>query len=50
VGPFIDDQLGYFATLAPPTRITVLEVLAFATQLAILFVSLRIRREIATGG
>ena len=49
VGPFIGDQLGYFATIAAPARITVLEVLAFATQLAILFVALRIRRETASG-
>jgi hypothetical protein len=49
VGPFIGDQLGYFATIAAPTRITVLELLAFATQVAIFFVALRIRREVAAG-
>jgi hypothetical protein len=48
VGPFIGDQLGYFATIAAPTRITVLELLALATQVAILFVAIRIRREAAT--
>jgi hypothetical protein len=49
VGPLIGDQLGYFATIAAPLRITVLEVLAFVTQVAILFVALRLRREAAAG-
>jgi hypothetical protein len=48
VGPFIGDQLGYFASLPAPSAITVIEVLALATQVAILFVALRLRRGSAT--
>ncbi len=44
VGPFIGDQLGYFASLPAPTRVTVLEIAALVTQIAILFVALRLRR------
>ena len=45
VGPFIGDQLGLFSTLPAPGAIVVVEVLALATQLAILYVALRMRRE-----
>jgi hypothetical protein len=45
VGPFIGDQLGLFSTLPAPGSIVVVEVLALATQLAILYVALRLRRE-----
>jgi len=45
VGPFIGDQLGLFSTLPAPRSIVVVEVLALATQLAILYVGLRLRRE-----
>ena len=48
VGPFIGDQIGLFASLRPPTQVTLLEVAAFATQLAILAVALRLRREAVT--
>jgi len=44
VGPFVGDQLGYFASLAAPARVTVLEIAALITQIAILFVALRLRR------
>jgi hypothetical protein len=43
VGPFIGDQLGLFATTRPPTQITVLEIAAFATQLALLYTAVRLR-------
>jgi hypothetical protein len=49
VGPFIGDQLGYFASIAAPARITALEILAFGTQVAILFVALRLGRDTAAG-
>jgi hypothetical protein len=45
VGPFIGDQLGLFATIPAPTVISILELLAFLTQLAILYVALRLRRQ-----
>jgi hypothetical protein len=48
VGPFLGDQLGLFASLPAPARITLLEVLAFLTQLAILYVAIGLRRESAT--
>jgi hypothetical protein len=44
-GPFIGDQAGLFSTLRAPVPITVLEVAAFVTQLAILWVALRLRRS-----
>jgi hypothetical protein len=47
IPPFIGDQLGLFSTLAPPTQITVVEVAALVTQLAILVVAVRLRREIS---
>jgi hypothetical protein len=47
VGPFIGDQLGLFSSLKAPSQITVVEVLALLTQLAILYVALRLRREAA---
>jgi hypothetical protein len=47
VGPFIGDQVGLFSTLRPPTAISVLEVVAFLTQLTILWVALRLRRSAA---
>ena len=46
VGPFICDQVGLFSTLRPPTAISLLEVLAFLTQLTILWVALRVRRSV----
>lgn len=46
VGPFIGDQVGLFSTLRPPTAISLLEVLAFLTQLTILWVALRVRRSV----
>lgn len=45
VGPVIGDQLGYFATIAAPLQITLLELAALATQVAILFVALRLRAD-----
>ena len=45
VGPFIGDQAGLFSTLRAPVQITVLEVLAFLTQLTILWAALRLRRS-----
>ncbi len=47
VGPFLGDQAGLFATLPAPAPITVVEVVALATQVAILFVALRLRRDSA---
>ena len=44
VGPFIGDQLGFFATLPAPTQVTALEVAALATQLAILFIAMAVDR------
>jgi hypothetical protein len=49
VGPVIGDQIGLFATLPPPNQIVVLEVLAMATQLAILWVAaIGLRRPAAS--
>jgi hypothetical protein len=45
VGPVIGDQLGYFATIAAPFQITILEIAALATQVAILFVAVGLRAE-----
>jgi hypothetical protein len=45
VGPVIGDQVGLFATVPPPAVITALELLALATQVAIFFVALRLRRQ-----
>jgi hypothetical protein len=45
VGPVIGDQLGYFATIAAPFQITLLEIAALVTQAAILFVVVRLRPE-----
>jgi hypothetical protein len=39
IGPVVGDQAGYFSALPPPPPITVLEVLAVLTQLAILYVA-----------
>jgi hypothetical protein len=47
IPPFVGDQLGLFSTLRPPTQITVVEIAALVTQLAILVVALRLRRETA---
>ncbi len=44
VGPVIADQVGLFATVPPPAVITALEFLALATQIAIFFVALQLRR------
>ena len=44
---FVGDQLGLFSTLAAPTRIVILEVAALVTQLVLLYVGLRLRRESA---
>jgi hypothetical protein len=41
---FVVDQLGYFSSEKAPTIITVLEIAALLTQLAILYVALRLRR------
>src|SRR5260221_13608482 len=41
IGPVIGDQIGLFATLPAPSQITVLELLAVATQIAILYVAVR---------
>jgi hypothetical protein len=48
VGPFLGDLAGLFATVRAPLQIVVLEFLAFGTQLAILYVALRLRRASAT--
>jgi len=45
VGPFIVDQAGLFSALRPPTVISLLEVVALLTQLSILWVALRVRRN-----
>ena len=45
VGPVIGDQLGFFATIAPPFQITLLEIAALATQIAILYVAVRLPLE-----
>ena len=50
VGPFVGDQVGLFSSLKAPLQITVVEVLALLTQLAILYVALRLRREGAAAG
>ncbi len=50
VGPVIGDQVGVFATVPPPAVITALELLALATQVAIFFVALRIRRPAPAAG
>jgi hypothetical protein len=47
VGPVIADQVGLFATVPPPPVITILEFLALATQIAIFFVAVRLRRQTA---
>jgi hypothetical protein len=43
IGPLIGDQVGLFASVRPPLRITTFEVIAFLTQLAILFFAVRLR-------
>ena len=43
VPPFIVDQLGLFSTIPAPTQITILEIAALATQLALLYVGIRLR-------
>ena len=48
VGPLIGDQGGLFASVRPPLRITIFEVIAFVTQLAILFFAVRLRSAGAT--
>jgi hypothetical protein len=45
VGPFLGDQVGLFSSLRAPTTVTALELVAFVTQLAILYVAVRLRRE-----
>ena len=45
VPPFIVDQLGLFSTIPAPTQITILEIAALATQLALLYVGMRLRRR-----
>jgi hypothetical protein len=45
IGPFVGDQLGLFSSLRAPTQIVVVEVAAVLTQLAILYVALKLRRE-----
>jgi hypothetical protein len=42
---FLADQAGLFATLPAPSQITILEILALATQLAILYVAAGLRRR-----
>lgn len=50
VGPFLGDQLGVFASIRPLFQITVLEIAAMLTQIAILFVAVRLRRQgLSTG-
>lgn len=44
VPAFAVDQLGYFSSQPAPTQITVLEIAALITQLAILWAGLRLRR------
>jgi hypothetical protein len=48
VGPFLGDQVGLFSSLFAPTAVTAFELIAFVTQLAILYVAVRLRREPAT--
>lgn len=43
--PFVADRAGRFSTLRAPVQITVLEVAALVTQLAILPVALRLRQS-----
>lgn len=45
VPPFIVDQLGLFSSIPAPTQITILEIAALATQLALLYVGTRLRRR-----
>ena len=47
VPPFGIDQAGLFSTLPAPTQITILEVAALITQLALCVVGVRLRRESA---
>jgi hypothetical protein len=44
VPAFVVDQLGYFSSQAAPTQITILEIAALVTQLALLWAGLRLRR------
>jgi hypothetical protein len=44
IGPVSADQLGLFSAIAPPFRSSVVEAVAALTQLAILFVAVRLRR------
>jgi len=45
VGPVIGDQLGLFASLPAPAQIVALEFAALLTQVAILVVAIRLRRQ-----
>lgn len=48
VGPFIGETiLAFLASVRPPLQVTILEVIAFLTQLAILFFAVRLRRAAA---
>ena len=47
IGPLIGDQVGLFASIRPPLRITIFEVIAFLTQLVILFFAVRFRSAAA---
>jgi hypothetical protein len=38
-GPLVGDQVGFFAVLPPPVQISVLEIVAMLTQIAILYVA-----------
>ena len=49
VPPFIVDQLGLFSTIPAPTQITILEIAALATQLALLYLGMRLRRGSPAG-
>jgi hypothetical protein len=48
VGPFLGDRVGLFASLPAPAPITVVEIVAFVTQVGILVVALGLRRESVT--
>jgi hypothetical protein len=48
VPAFAVDQLGYFSSQRAPAQITILEVAALLTQLAILYAGWRLRREAAS--
>jgi hypothetical protein len=49
VPPFGVDQAGLFSTIPAPTQITILEVAALITQLALFVVGFRLRRESTPG-